>query len=92
MLRITKVSESQSHVTLRIEGQIVSHWVAELERETRRLLKDNRKVVLDFAGVSFVGPQGTEMLKRLSIEDVEIINCSALIRGLLHADGSEGAG
>ncbi len=88
MLRITKVAESRSHVTLRVEGQIVSHWVAELERETRRLLKDNRKVVLDFAEVSFLGPQGTEMLKRLSIEDVEIINCSALIKGLL-SDGQE---
>lgn len=88
MLRITKVTESRSHVTLRLEGQIVSHWVAELERETKRLLKGNRKVVLDFAGVSFVGPQGTEMLKRISVEDVEISNCCALIKGLL-SNGSE---
>ena len=89
MLRITKVAESRSHVTLRVEGQIVSHWVAELERETRRLLKDNRKVVLDFLGVSFVGPQGTEMLKRISVENVEISNCSPLIRGLLSGGQEE---
>ncbi len=83
MLRITKVAENQAQVTLRVEGQIVSHWVAELERETKRLLKGNRKVVLDFAEVIFIGPEGTEMLKRLSIEDVEIINCSELIKELL---------
>ncbi len=83
MLRITKVAENQAQVTLQVEGQIVSLWVAELERETKRLLEGNRKVVLDFAEVSFIGPQGTEMLKRLSIEDVEIINCSDLIKDLL---------
>ncbi len=83
MLRITKVAENQAQVILQVEGQIVSYWVAELERETNRLLKGNRKVVLDFAEVSFIGPQGTEMLKRLSIEDVEIINCSDVIKDLL---------
>ena len=83
MLRITKVAENQAQVTLQVEGQIVSLWVAELERETKRLLEGNRKVVLDFAEVSFIGPQGAEMLKNLSIEDVEIINCSDLIKALL---------
>ncbi len=83
MLRITKVAENQAQVTLQVEGQIVSLWVAELERETNRLLKGNRKVVLDFAEVSFIGLQGTEMLKRLPIKDVEIINCSDLIKDLL---------
>ena len=88
MLRITKVAENQTQVTLRVEGRIVSHWVAELERETERLLKGNRKVVLDFAEVSFIGPRGTGMLKRLSLEHVEIINCSALITDLLR-EGQE---
>ena len=83
MLRITKVAESRTHVSLRVEGQIVSTWVLELERETKRLTKGKRKVVLDFADVSFIGPRGTEMLKRLSIGDVEMIHCSALMKGLL---------
>ena len=83
MLRITKIAESQSHVTLRVEGQIVSHWVAELERESKRLLKSNRNVILDFSEVVFIGRKGAEMLKKLTIDDVEIINCTALIKGLL---------
>ncbi len=83
MLRITKVDENQGHVTLRVEGKIVSRWVTELEHEAKRWLRSNRRVVLDFAGVRFVGSQGTDMLKRVTGENVEIINCSALIRGLL---------
>ena len=83
MLRITNVNESESRATLRVEGQIVSKWVAELERETKRLLQSERRVVLDFAGVKFIGSQGAEMVKRITTDNVEIINCSALIKGLL---------
>ena len=70
-------------MTLRVEGQIVSKWVAELERETKRLLQSERRVVLDFAGVKFIGSQGAEMVKRITTDNVEIINCSALIKDLL---------
>ena len=84
MLRITNVDESRSHVTLRVEGQIVSTWAAELERETKRMLRSERRVVLDFAGVKFIGPKGAEVLKRIVTDGVEIVNCSALIKGLLN--------
>lgn len=84
MLRITNVNESESHATLRVEGQIGSQWVAELERETKRLLQRERRVVLDFAGVKFIGSQGAEMVKRIVTDGVEIVNCSALIKGLLN--------
>ncbi len=83
MLRITNVDESESRATLRVEGQIVSNWVAELERETKRLLQSERRVVLDFAGVKFIGSQGAEMVKRITTENLEIINCSSLIKDLL---------
>ena len=83
MLRITKVDESQTHVTLRVEGKILSRWVTELEREAGRWLRSDRRVVLDFAGVQFVGSQGADMLKRVTTKNVQIINCSALIKGLL---------
>ncbi len=88
MLRITNVNESESRATLRVEGQIVSKWVAELERETKRLLQSERWVVLDFAGVNFIGSQGAEMVKRIVTDGVEIVNCSALIQGLLN-EGAE---
>ena len=82
MLRITRVDESDSQVTLRVEGRIVSPWVAELERETLGLLQNQRRVVLDFSEVNFVDSQGAEMLKRITVENVEIIKCSGLIKGL----------
>ena len=85
MLRITKVGENDSHVILRVEGQIVSHWVAELERETKRLLQSERRVILDFCEVNYVDTQGAKMLKRIAMDKVEIINCSAMIKDLFGA-------
>ena len=83
MLRITKVDEGQAHVTLQVEGTIATRWVSELEREIKRWLGGDRRVVLDFAGVKFLGTPGADMLKRVSTDNVVIINCSSLIKGLL---------
>ena len=83
MLRITRVADDDSHVILRVEGQVVSHWVAELERETKHLLQSERRVILDFSDVNYVDTQGANMLKRIAIDNIEIINCSAMIKDLL---------
>ena len=83
MLRITKIKETHELVTLVVEGRIEARWVLELEREAELWLRRGRKVVLDFAGVKFVGAQGAEMLTRLAGENLKIINCSALIECLL---------
>ncbi len=85
MLRITKINESHELVTLFVEGRIEARWVSELKLETDRWLRRGCRVVLDFAGVKFVGAQGAEMVSRLAGENVKIINCSALIKRLLSA-------
>ena len=85
MLRITKINETHELVTLVVEGRLEARWVLELEREAELWLRRGRRVVLDFAGVKFVGAQGAEMVSRLAGENVKIINCSALIKRLLSA-------
>ncbi len=83
MLRITKVSDSAALASLRVEGQIVSHWIAELEHEIKRSLGGERRVILDFSQVNFVSLDGAKMLKNFDDEDVAIINCSGMIQALL---------
>ena len=83
MLRITKTGETHEQVTLLVEGRIEASWVLEVSREAERWLRRGRRVVLDFADVKFVGAQCSEMLRRFAGENVEIINCSALIKRLL---------
>ena len=86
MLRITQIGESPSLATLKVEGRIVSDWVAVLEGESRKLLEQKRTVVLDFSNVSFVDRQGVETLRRLRSGAVRIINCSPLIEDLLNGE------
>ena len=83
MLRITKLAGSPSRVTLLLEGQIRSEWIAELERETNACRQAQQHVVLDFGGVSFVSPDGIEMLKRLRATGVPFVHCPAIVTDLL---------
>ncbi len=89
MLRITKVSDQSSLVTLKIEGQIASDWVEELESECLRLLEHQRTVALDFAGVTFIDRGGITMLNRIATDNLKFINCSVLIRDLLKPERGE---
>lgn len=83
MLRVTTTDERSTTVKLKVEGRIASEWTDVLERECRARLQQRRSVLLDFSGVTFVDRSGVELLKSLSGEDIEIINCSAFIEGLL---------
>ena len=84
MLRITKVSESPSLVTMKLEGRIASDWVSLLENECLRFLDERRRVVLDFSEVTFVDLRGVEMLGRISAKNIQVINCCPLIEDFLN--------
>ncbi len=83
MLRITKVDESPTLVTMKLEGKIASDWVSLLERECLGVLQEKRKVGLDLSDVTFVDGSGVEMLGRMAAEGINVINCSAPIEDLL---------
>ena len=88
MLRITRVAESASQVTYKVEGKIVAEWVFELERECLAVLQEKRKVRLDVSAVTFIDRRGVAAMRRLAAEHVAIINCPEFIGELLRK-GSE---
>jgi len=83
VLRITKVEESPTLVTLKLEGKIDSDWVSLLERECLGVLQGERKVVLDLSDVTFVDGGGVEILGKMTAEGIHVINCAAPIEDLL---------
>lgn len=89
MLRITKAVESRSLVTLTVEGRIVSEWVPVLEEECLTCLRERQQVRLDLSEVSFIDRRGVEMINRIQSENLQIINCPALIEHLLTAKGNQ---
>ena len=90
MLRLTRAAESPSHVTLRLEGRIVSDWVSVVKRECLTWLQEKRQVVLEVAEVTFIDRGGLEMLRRIISPQLQIINASALIEELLQRGEGEG--
>lgn len=83
MLRIEKVSEDDATVTLKIEGRIVTHWVATLEEECSRILRGPTRLILDFAGVTFIDRDGVSLLKKVRGERVRLVNCSLFVKELM---------
>ncbi len=89
MLRITRTGEGPSDVTLKLEGRVVSDWVPLLREECLRILKKQKRVRLDFSGVTFIDDRGVEMLKGIVSERVRLMNCSPLIEELLQEGGNQ---
>ncbi len=83
MLRITKVTESPSLVTMKLEGRISAGWVSLLEQECRKVLRGRRELILDFSEVRFVDDRAVEMLGKMSGKKIRVINCCDLIKDLL---------
>ncbi|MEE9549931.1 MAG: STAS domain-containing protein [Candidatus Binatia bacterium] len=83
MLRITKVSESPSLVTMKLEGRITTDWASLLEHECMRVLQERRELVLDFSEVRFVDDRAVEVLGKMSGKKIRVINCCDLIKDLL---------
>ena len=66
MLRIT-IDESEESVVLRIEGQLIAPWVAEVEQCWRRAFANvgERSLQIDLSAVNFVDTAGEALLARM---------------------------
>ena len=87
MLRITTVYQDASATTLKLEGKVHAEWVAVLEEECLRQMHLRRRVLLDFSEVSYIDPQGIEMVRNIPNGHIRIINCPAFIAELLDRGG-----
>ncbi len=79
MMRITIADERADSATLKVEGCIAADWVELLERECRTLLRQRKRLFLDFSAVTVIDARAADMLKRLRAHDVEVVNCPSLL-------------
>ena len=84
MLRISLISQDVETVKLRLEGRLISCCVSELKKECLSYINNkNKRVILDFARVSFVEPNGVDMLRNINSDKLCIVNCLIFIEKLL---------
>ncbi len=79
MLRITVANERAESATLKVEGRITADWVELLEREIQTFLGQGKRLFLDFSAVTVIDSRAADMLKRLRVHDVEVVNCPSLL-------------
>lgn len=85
MVKITETVGDEKAVTLRLDGKLADTWVADLEKICLHYRdEENKSVVLDFSGVTFIDDNGVSMLEKIKDDRIEIINCSLFIETLLH--------
>src|SRR5437667_12752195 len=83
MLRITPAAKNVGTVTLKLEGKIHGEWASLLEQECFRLVHQQKQVRLDFSGVSYVDPEGIQVVRNLLNGHIQIINCPRFIVEIL---------
>ncbi len=86
MLRITKIAEDSSTITMKLEGKLASDWVPLLETECLSCLKEKREVLLDFSDVTFVDGRGAMVLEKLAAKKIKVVACSDLIKELIKGE------
>jgi anti-anti-sigma regulatory factor len=88
MLRITASASPPHTVTLRLEGQVIGRWVAELQKSCDEVTANGDRVVLDLVGVSFIDKDGLSLLNDLADHDISLVNSSRFVAELLKEGGS----
>lgn len=83
MFRIETIGEDEGTVTLTLEGRITAQWVAVLEDACARVLHGPKRLILDFAGVTFIDHIGVAALKKIRGERVRCVNCCPFIEDVL---------
>ena len=73
MLKVTTAGSGEP-TTLRVEGKLCGPWVDELEKTWRRLASEpsHPEVVADLSEVTFIDPQGWDLLERMLKQGAEL--------------------
>ncbi len=83
MLKITS-EKSPDPVRLIVEGRLTGPWIKELEHEWRALQPAGVvPLVVDLAGVTFVGEDGKALLKRMWREGAQLVATGCCIGHLV---------
>ena len=86
MLKITRLSRKGRMRTLKLEGEILKPWVSSVRDACAPQDRRSKPLCLDLAAVTYVDAAGTQLLRELLREGIEIAACSSFLMELLHLD------
>ena len=86
MLRILRIADSRSIVTLKLDGKLLGPWVDELRAAYTLSVNQACCVRLDLSALTFVDEPGSELLLALIESGAEITACSGYVAALLQIE------
>ena len=86
MLKITRRSGRGQVPTVQLEGEVLGPWVGAVRDACAKRGRRSRRLRLDLAAVSYADAAGTQLLRDLLREGVEVVACSSFLTELLHLD------
>lgn len=94
MLKITEQrSLEPDSLSLRLEGRLAGPWVEELSDSCRRIsVKQQRCVLIDLTGVTFIDADGKALLARLWRQGAELRASGCLTRCVVEEIRRNGTG
>ncbi len=83
MLKITVVEEGRRRRVI-VEGKLIAPWTAELTSACQRARTDlqGRELIVDLRSVTAIGPEGEEVLLRLTREKAKL-RCGVYMKEVL---------
>ena len=87
MIRLTIRSQTPEEVVLQVDGWVSGKDVDVLEQEGARLLREAKRLVLDWKGVQFIDEAGMALLQRWSGKRLVLRNGPPFVRALLEKHG-----
>ena len=87
MLKITWLSRKGWVATIKLEGELRGPWVETVRDAYIRWPLQSKRLRLDLAAVTYADAAGTQLLRDLMAEGVEIASCSSFVSELLRLEG-----
>lgn len=85
MLKVVRIDTPGNGTVLLLEGQLLGPWVEALHSSCESALAGSAaSVLVDLAGVTFITPEGAELLRELPRDRVQLVNASPLVLAQLH--------
>ena len=83
MLKLTRLSRGVPVLTIKLEGQLLGLWVPDVRDACRERCRRSGRLFLDLADVTYADAAGTQLLRELVGEGVEIAAYSGFVGELL---------
>jgi hypothetical protein len=88
MLRLTRIVDSHSAQTLKLEGKLLGPWVEEVCRACVSVAVSSHRTSLDLSALTFVDAAGERLLRDLIGQGLEIAACSSYVAELLRSSAA----